>query len=232
MEPYCGAASVFLNKEPSKEECINDVNQGVIAILKVIRDNSEGLIKDLKKIEYKKEVFESCLNKINFKSDLEAAVNEFTLRRMSRGGLKKAFGWSDRIRGGKPGDVNAWETIFEVIPDIHQRLKGVYILNKPALKVISAWNAENTLCYCDPPYVPDSRVSKKTYEDEEMSIDDHIELCNALLKFKGKVIISGYFSTLYKESFKDWNFKSKQIANHSSQKKVKSTKLECIWMNY
>lgn len=210
IEPYCGAANVFLNKNRSREECINDLNQGVVAIMKAIRDNCDGFIKSLKKIKYEKEVFESCINKINFKSDLELAVNEFILRRMSRGGLKKAFAWSNRERGGMPGDVNAWETIIDQMEDVSKRLKDVYILNKPAISVINAWNNENTLCYCDPPYMPDSRVSKDSYGEEEMDIDQHIELCDLLLKFKGKVIISGYSSTLYKKVFKDWNFKEKK----------------------
>lgn len=232
LEPYCGAASVLLNKEPSLEEYINDTNKGIVNIFKAIRDTPKEFIKRLKKFSYSKESFESALQKDGLAEGMDLALNEFILRRMSRGGLKEAFAWSNRERGGKPGDVNAWETIIELLPQIADRIEYAFIFNRKALEVINAFNNENTLVYADPPYLPDTRVSKKTYKEDEMSIDDHIELLNNLIKFKGKVIISGYESTLYKKTLAEWNMKSKKVASNASQQKTKPTKTECIWINY
>jgi site-specific DNA-adenine methylase len=65
-----------------------------------------------------------------------------------------------------------------------------------------------------------------------MDTDDHIALAKALNSFEGKVIISGYPSTLYKRLYDGWKCKKKQIPNHASQSKTKKYKTECIWMNY
>lgn len=44
---------------------------------------------------------------------------------MSRGGNGDAFAWSERLRGGKPGDLNGWETRLEMLPALAQRIASV-----------------------------------------------------------------------------------------------------------
>lgn len=234
LEPFAGALSVFLNKDKSSTEYINDTNLGIIQIFRALRDEPKTFITRIKRTRYTERVFNRSVNREGKEFDdyMDHAINEFILRRMSRGGLKKAFGWSTRKRGGQPGDLNAWETIIEQLPLIADRLKNVQIFQKNAHYVIKAFNEENMLCYCDPPYLPDVRTSPSAYGDDEMSTDDHIALSQALLAFKGKVIISGYPSTLYNRIYGDWRCVKKKIANHSSQQKTKKYKTECLWMNY
>jgi DNA adenine methylase len=234
LEPFCGAASVLINKNKSLGlETINDINPKVVSILRTLRDEPELFIKKIRNTTYSEKVFTRELNKNKEenKTDFEIALNEFIIRRMSRGGLGKNFSWSTRMRGGSPGDVNAWKTIPKELVKISERLQNVFILNKNALDVISAFNYENILLYVDPPYDPDSRVSKDAYE-HEMTIDDHINLSNLLNRFKGKVMVSGYQSTLYKKNYSEWNCHKKKIANNSSQQKKKGIKVECLWTNF
>jgi DNA adenine methylase len=232
LEPFCGAASVFLNKKPSKTEILNDLDPGVVQILRALRDENNVFIKKLKKIEYCKESFEKSLyEKTSKNSDLDYAINEFVIRRMSRGGLKKAFSWSDRTRGGNPGEVNAWITILEELPIISKRLKETFLLNKNAFDAIKAFDEKETLCYVDPPYLPDTRVAKECYEFE-LDTDQHIKLAHVLNNFKGKVVLSGYQSALYKRLYKGWKCVKKTVPNHASQSKVKQQKVECLWINY
>lgn len=232
LEPYCGGASVFLNKLPSeKSETINDLDAGLVAIYRTLRDDPETFIKKLKSVTYSENVFNRELKKNEFSGLFEKAVNEFIVRRMSRGGMKKNFCWSDRERGGLPGEVNSWKTICEELSKIAERLNKTFILNKNAVDVIKSFSDVETLCYCDPPYVHDTRVSKDVYEFE-MTTDDHIELANALKSFKGKVVLSGYPSTLYKNLYKGWRCVKKKVANNSSQQKTKPIKTECLWLNY
>ena len=244
VEPYSGAGSVFFNKKRSAEECLSDIHPGIYQILVALRDEPQEFVKRLKKIEYSQEAFDHNLTKIKFDDYLCQAVNEFVLRRMSRGGLKKAFSWSKRERGGKPGDVNAWLTILEELPILAMELKSVYIMNEPALKVIDAFNNENTLLYVDPPYLPETRVSNDAYE-YDMTTDDHIKLADKLNNFKGKVILSGYPSKLYKRLYctektivKDkpqkpkWRIERKMIVNNASQVKSKDYKIEMLWLNF
>lgn len=234
-EPCCGGASVFLNKGKSKEEVINDLDKGVISIFKALRDEPKEFIDRLKKVKYTEEAFEKALDRATepFDDYIDHAVNEYCLRRMSRGGLKKAFAWSDRLRGGKPGDVNAWETMLRMLPDISARLKDVVILNNDFKDVVKVWDIEDVLIYLDPPYLPMTRaVGSTELYDNEMSVEDHITLLSFVRDAKCKIALSGYSSPLYNKYLKGWKCIKKEIANHSSQQKVKERRFECLWMNY
>lgn len=234
VEPYSGAASVWLNKNPSTGiEVLNDINLGVTQIFKALRDEPKEFISTLKKIKYSERVFKRELDRVEepYVDYLDHAVSEFIVRRMSRGGLKKNFAWSERQRGGQPGDVNAWKTIIGALPLIAERIAPCHIHNLHAPKVIKAYDHPNVLMYIDPPYDPDSRVAKNAYE-HEMTTEQHVELSEDLHKCKSKIIISGYPSKLYSRLYSEWRCEKKKIINHSSQKKKKEYKIEACWMNF
>jgi hypothetical protein len=123
LEPYCGGASVLLNKERSSEEAINDLDRGVVRVLRFLRDEPTLFVRKLRRLGYSEQTFLKAKAR-KPSEDLDGAVAEYVVRRMSRGGLKKAFAWSDRERGGQPGDVNAWETMLDLLPEISGRLQG------------------------------------------------------------------------------------------------------------
>ncbi|MCH7994116.1 MAG: DNA adenine methylase [Planctomycetes bacterium] len=67
--------------------------------------------------------------------------------------------------------------IDEQLPVIIERLRQVQIMNRPALDVIRTWDSDDTLFYCDPPYLPETRHGSRaaTY-GQEMSHQNHEEL--------------------------------------------------------
>lgn len=213
VEPYCGTASVFLNKNKTKTEVINDVDEGIISIFRTIRDECTLFVKKLKKIEHNKTTFEEALDKKEFGNNLDKAVNEFILRNMSVKSQKKTYATSE-----------SWNSILEELPLISKKLKSCFIFNKPAIEVIKAFDNSKTLCFIDPPCLEEKGVDPL---ECEMSTDDHIELAKNIIDFKGKVILSGYQSTLYKRLYKEWNC-IKKVVPH----KIKYKQTECIWMNY
>ncbi len=234
-EPFCGGASVFLNKRRSMGEVISDINQDIIHIFKALRDEPKEFISRIKKIKYTERAFKSALTKSTepFPDYIDKAVNEYCLRRMSRGGMKQTFAWSDRLRGGKPGDQNAWETMFDQLQLISDRLQGVTILCDKYVSVYKVWDETNTLTYLDPPYLHSTRSEGSTeIYDNEMSVEDHMEMLKLANAARGKVMISGYSSPLYRKYLKEWRCKKKDIANHASQAKNKERRLECLWFNF
>lgn len=236
-EPFCGGASVFWNKERSASEVLNDLDDGLISIFKALRDEPKEFIARLKRVRYTERTFAMALNREEkgISDYVDKAVNEFILRRMSRGGLKKTFAWSDRLRGGKPGDVNAWETIMGTLPLLAERLQGTILLHEDFRKVTEVWDEEDSLTYLDPPYLHSTRTASATSAyQHELSIDDHVALLNLVKNARGKVIISGYQSSLYTRMLdkERWRYKKKPMPNHASQSKVKSKRVECVWLNY
>jgi DNA adenine methylase len=146
--------------------------------------------------------------------------------------MGKAFSSSVRLRGGKPGDENAWNTWKQALPAIAERLNKVKVHNENGINILKEYaNNQEMFIYADPPYYPETRVSKKVY-NHEMSKEDHIEFLEAILSFKGKAIVMGYDSALYRKMLKRWKLRTIPIVNHSSQTKIKETKVECLWLNY
>lgn len=235
IEPMCAGASVFLNKSVSDQEVINDLDKGLISIFKSLRDEPKEFIDRVKKIRYTERAFKMAQKKSEdgITDYVDHGVNEYMLRRMSRGGMKKSFAWSERTRGGKPGDVNSWETMIAELPLIVDRIKNATMLNVSVFDLFKSWDEENVLWYLDPPYMPSTRSEGSTnIYQHEMSVEDHINLLTLIKNARGKVIISGYSAPLYNRTLKGWKVKKKNICNNSSQAKTKDKRVEVLWMNY
>lgn len=84
---------------------------------------------------------------------------------------------------------------------------------------------------CDPPYLAKTRTAPNVYQIE-MTEQQHVDIYHALTEFKGKAVISGYMSDLYKKLYQGWNLVCREVANNSGQGKKKQKRVECIWTNY
>lgn len=240
IEPFIGGGSLLLNKPRSRSETINDLDSDLISLWIVLQGHHRELIDLIRGWGYTEEGFRRARDMItplvfsdDPKEQMDKAIKEYVLRRMSRGGMKKSFAWSDRLRGGKPGDVNAWETMFEVLPRIHSRLAGVDIRHGSALDIVREEIDPGVVFYLDPPYVKSTRYKGaiQVYH-HEMSDKDHENLLDACLCSGAKIMISGYQCPLYNGRLKSWNFKFRPVANHSSQCDRKTIKIESLWTNY
>jgi len=82
------------------------------------------------------------------------------------------------------------------------------------------------LVYCDPPYLRNTRKKFYPLYKYEYTVEQHIELLKIIKSLPCKVMISGYKSSLYAESLKNWSHHSFQAKTHHD------TAIEWIWMNY
>ncbi|MCP5995679.1 DNA adenine methylase, partial [Klebsiella pneumoniae] len=83
-------------------------------------------------------------------------------------------------------------------------LQGVIIENKDALSVMRAHDAETTLHYIDPPYVPETRVQGNRYYAHEMTVEGHEQLLAVARTMTGMVMISGYDTEVYNDMLSGW----------------------------
>ena len=126
------------------------------------------------------------------------------------------------------GVVSRWLGGVDALRDIAERLLRVQIENRPALDIIRLYDDKNTLFYCDPPYMHETRGDSKAYSFE-MTNEQHWELAETLRQCKGMAAVSGYrcdsMDTWYK-GFRRFDAPAKMI--HST----KHLRQECLWMNY
>jgi DNA adenine methylase len=236
-EPYAHGLSVMLAcPRFAGGELANDLNPCVAAMWQAIRDRPTELVGRLMATPYSEDSFERSKEWIDHRTHVESfedmAYHWIVRGRMSRGGLGNSFSWSDRERGGQPGDVNAWLTFLWTVPTLSARVQGLKIVNKHALEVIKDCDGRSTLLYCDPTYLPSTRTARKAYGPFEMSFEDHLELLAVLRRCVCRVVLSGYDSALYRSALSDWRVARFDIANHSSQSATKERRVECCWMNY
>jgi DNA adenine methylase len=168
-------------------------------------------------------------------NSVAAAVGFFIRYRQSRQGLGKGFATlsRNRTRRGMNEQVSSWLTAIEGLPEAHARLKRVVILNEKAYRVIEKQDGPNTLFYCDPPYLHETRVTTGDYECE-MNEAEHALLLLTLTGVKGKFMISGYRSEMYDQWADTFGYRRVdiEIASHASSKEEKEIKTECLWLNY
>ena len=234
LEPFGGAASVLLNKEPVDVESYNDLDLRITRLFRVLQTQGKEFVERVKFIPYSEYEFKMAASYPEKSSDLDKAVLDFTRWRQSFGGRGKTWSYTTkRARGGMAGDVNAWWTSIEQLPEIIKRLKRVQILHQPATEAIRRFDDPDALIYCDPPYLHETRSpqSRNVY-GFEMSCEDHRSLGELLNQCRSKIVISGYPSPLYNEMFTHWRREEFIIANHAAGGRKKKRKCEVLWMNW
>jgi len=234
-EPFGGSAAVLLNREPSPVETYNDIDGEVANFFRVLREQKDALTEAIGLTPFSREEFELAIAQpAEELPTLERARRFYVRARQVRTGLAQTASegrWAHcrlTSRAGMAGAVSRWLGSVEALPEIAQRLLRVQIENAPAHDVIKRYDSEETLFYCDPPYVHDSRGDKRAYS-YELTDKEHENLANLLGSVKGNVAISGYDSDLMNHLYKGWNrIDGPTKTIHS----VKQSRREVLWINY
>lgn len=223
LEPYFGSGAVFFNKQPSKNETINDINNSVVNLFRIIRDRPDEIARLIALTPWARSEYNASSQK--FGSDIEDA-RRFMVRCWQAHGscLSSKTGWRSRIQAKGGNYCDTWLKVPDRILTIVQRLKECQIENMNAVDLIRRYRLPNVLIYADPPYVLSTR-SGKMYANE-MSEADHVELLDALEQHPGQVLLSGYSSTLYDCRLRHWTRKS--IHTRAEKGKLRQ---EVLWLN-
>lgn len=232
---FGGSAAVLINRNPSPVETYNDVDSELVTFFRVLRDQKDALIEAIGLTPFSREELAlACTKPTGSLSDLERARRFFVRARQVRTGLAQtasAGRWAHCLltsRAGMAGAVSRWLGSVEDLSAIAQRLLRVQIENAPALEILERYDSPETLFYCDPPYVHDTRGDTKAY-GYEMTDADHRNLARTLNRIKGKVALSGYHGPLYDELYDHWR---RVEADPKVCHSVKQERTEILWLNY
>lgn len=233
-EPFAGSAAVLLNRPPSPVETYNDIDGEVTNFFRVLREHSGELVKQIGLTPFSREEFYKACGPYHGLGEIERARRFFVRARQVRTGLAQTASlgrWANcknTSRAGMSGVVSRWLGSVDMLPAIAERLLRVQIENRPAAEVISLYDDQRTLFYCDPPYPHEARGDAKAY-GFEMSNEEHENLAALLNKVKGKVAVSGYRCALMDKLYGEW------VRVDAPAKKchsVKRARTEALWINY
>ena len=236
VEPFGGAASVLLRKDPSYAEVYNDLDDDVVNLLRVLRSpESERLIQALRLTPFARTEFEIAYQ---VSDDPVEEARRLVIRSFmgfGSDGFNRAVKTGFRSNSNRSGTTPAfdWTNYPDSLSIIVQRLAGVVIENRDAMEVMLQHDSPDTLHYADPPYMPDTRSDKSrkgggkyhTYR-HEMSDEQHATLLEGIRRLKGMVIVSGYHTDLYDELLSDWRRVEKVAMADGARERM-----EVLWIN-
>ncbi len=143
--------------------------------------------------------------------------------------IETHLGGGGIIRNKQPAERNIG---IEIDPKVIERWKednslDIELIHGDAISYLQSYGfTGNELIYCDPPYLRETRKKRVKIYKYEYTAQQHKELLEVIKTLPCKVIISGYESTLYKESLKGWHSHVFQAGCHHGMG------TEWLWMNY
>lgn len=226
LEPYFGSGAVLFTKSPSAIETVNDLNDDVVNLFRVIQQEPEALAEKIYLTPYSRKIYDDAW-KIRPKNEIDKALN-FTIRSVMSHGFRvtEKSGWKMDVNGReKAYAVKHWNDLPDVIKEMTLRLKQVQIECRPAIELIEKYSREDVCMYVDPPYVLSTRTRKQY--SVEMDDRDHEDLLEILDQSKSKILLSGYDSDLYNKQLSNWD---RLEFSATAEKGLPRT--EVLWMNF
>ena len=230
VEVFGGAGHVLFNKEPSPVEIYNDIDEDLVNFFRVIRDEEKFKVfrEKIELIPYSRVEFE-FYKSFEPKDDVDRAIKFFVLVRQS---FSSNMGtWSYGI---KKNQAKAYFNAIQDLDRLKQRIRNVQIECKDFRDVLKRYDSEETLFYCDPPYVLRTRREKKSYR-YEMTDEDHRDLVEMLLRVKGKVMLSGYRNEIYEVLEKaGWERRDYEVylcADNQRLRGERDKRVESLWLS-
>ncbi len=235
-EPFAGSAAVLLNRPPSSIETYNDLDGEVCNFFRILRSDKDKLAEAIALTPFSREEFAIACVTNSDASPFERARRFYVRARQVRTGLAQQASigrWANckqTSRAGMSGVISRWLGGVAMLPEIAERILRVQIENRPAVDVIRLYDSPQTLFYCDPPYIHDTRGDTKAYE-HEMSDQDHVQLAQCLNNVEAMVAISNYDCPLMEDLYPQSNW-HKIVIPERTNHATKGKRTEILWTNY
>jgi DNA adenine methylase len=235
---FGGGASDIFAKEPGNE-ILNDAYVEVYNFWRVLKELEyrQSFLEKLQLTPLSRKLVEDLSKQAPSQDPVERAYRFFVLNRQTFSGIgtgrpkNSAWSISTRTRKGINESVSAWLSSVELLPDIAERLKLVALENDDFQEVIERHDGPNAFFYCDPPYdVGEEKTNK--YYGVPFAVVDQKRLANLLYKIKGKFMVCGYPTDLYKRLYGKYESETLDVKKCAPATEEKSVGEETIWCNY
>lgn len=230
VEAFGGAASVLLEKKPSRIEVYNDIDDEIVNFFRILRCpiKSKQLKTLIENTPYSRSEFLSA--KTPCIDEIERARRLVVKAQMgfgSTGSTKSSTGFRSDTARGCTDLITIWNRQGSLIEEAAARFKKVMIEKRDALQVIRDHDRPETLFFLDPPYLHECRKLGGDAYTYEMTNEQHEELIDLLRNVQGKVILCGYDNDLYDQL--GWKKVNKSVSASGQNGSV--GRQEILWIN-
>lgn len=232
VEPFGGGGSVLLRKPRAYAEVYNDLDDEIVNLFEVLRDDvlSSRLIQQLRLTPFARVEFEQSYERTG---DPVENARRFVVRSYMGHG---ANAHNPNVSTGFRGYANQngrhpakdWMNYPDALAVAAERVRGVTIEKRDALKVMSTHDDVSTLHYVDPPYVWETRGRSDRQRSYVHELDDagHETLLQQLDALQGMVVLSGYPAALYDDRLKHWRRIERAALADGARERT-----EVLWLN-
>jgi DNA adenine methylase len=230
VEPFCGGASVFFQKQqsiPPKKDAVhvlNDLNDLVITAYRVAIEQPRELEGKLKSSLYSESLFRKAKNIVENPekfTDLDIAwAVIYKIRSSFCNKLDGTWGRSKKAND----EVETYNNFLEYLPSVLQELRQATISSEDAIACIERWDSSETLFYVDPPYPNTDQGHYAGYTQADFE-----KLIETLKRVKGTVILSCYPNDAVPADWEKISIRRRCPINFSRQI-TDSFRTEVIWI--
>ncbi len=181
VEVFGGAGWVLFAREShAAQEVLNDIDGNLVNLYRCIQHHREELERELRKggrvLLNARELFFDYRAQMDVRglTDIQRAARYYYLIRASFGADKRSYCCMGR----------GLDKSLERLEEVQQRLARVVIENQDFARILATYDRPHTLFYLDPPYYK----AEGYYQD--FGREDHRRLRDALLKVKGRFVLS------------------------------------------
>jgi DNA adenine methylase len=182
VEVFGGAAWVLFGKEPSKVEVYNDIDGDLVNFFRIIKSCHKAFVQALEWSLISRRIFHDFLAQSPADlNEVQRAVRFYYIIKCSYGGKWRnpSFGYSKQ----GPASLHI-ENLYEVISEVHKRLRHVYIEEGTFQETIRRYDGPETIFFCDPPYF---EAAKYKFH---LATEEYAELEKTLAGINGKFLLT------------------------------------------
>ena len=226
VEPFGGGGSVLLRKPRSYAEVYNDLDGEIVNLFTMARERGEELAKLCELTPFARVEFTQSYEPTDDR--LEQARRTLARSFMGFGSNSHTKATGFRANSNRSGTTPAhdWMNYPDALRITIQRLRGIVIENRDAVKCMTQHDTPETLHYADPPYVMSTRSDGHGDYSHEMTDADHESLAGALRGLSGMVIVSGYRCDMYDSLYAGWKRIDKAANADGAAKRIES-----LWLS-
>jgi DNA adenine methylase len=211
-EPFAGGLAVFLAKEPSKLEVINDQNGVLVALYRNAQYHVEELICEIQWTLNARKNLEDFKNEKGL-TEIQRVARWFVRNRISYGAKGECFGFE--------GARSSREYTIAALRSLNQRLDRTVIEQLPYDRCLTHYDKQDTFFFLDPPYLDANPGAYVGWTREQMAA-----LRKLLDRVKGKWVLTVDDSAGTREIFngmklKPVAFDNKLVPSHLGRATMK-----------
>ncbi len=182
VEAFCGAAAMFFAKPPSEVEVINDINDELINMYRVIQIHPEEFARQFKYVLSSRRWYEweQCKDPKTL-TDIQRAARFYYLQKLAFGGKVEGQCFGTATTSPPPINLIGLE---QDVTRTHLRLDRTWVEGLSWEEVIKKYDRPHTLCYLDPPYW------KTEGYGVEWTFDNYVRMAELAKSIDGMMIIS------------------------------------------